>query len=379
MPWQKESVMSQRKRLVEQMLLPGANVSDLCLHWNISRPTAYKWLRRYKEGGWEALEDVSKEPVNQPNKTPDAIEQVVIVAHKEFPFWGPYKLQQYLLNEQLLDTVPSHPTIERILKRHGCEVITSNQSPPAKIRFERSQPNELWQMDFKGSFMTQVERCHPLTVLDDHSRFSIGLRACPDEKNETVQCQLIKLFKEFGLPQQINVDNGSPWGDTGLEHMTRLEVWLMKLGVRLSHSAPFHPQTNGKDERFHRTLKLEVLHLRQYKNPMEMQKVFDRWRHIYNFKRPHQGIDNKTPSSRYCVSTRKFPGQLIEYDYGPDEIVRTVTKDSGEFSFKGHSYYAGKALCGERIAVKETDKANIYTVCFMDRMIKSFELEGSVA
>lgn len=378
MPWQKESVMSQRRRLVEQMLLPGANISALCVQWNISRPTAYKWLERYTRGGLGALADASKEPLSQPTKTADAIERVVISAHKEFPFWGPYKLKQYLRNENLLEIVPSHPTISRILKRNGCEVIKSTKSHPAQIRFERSQPNELWQMDFKGSFMMKVNRCHPLTVLDDCSRFSVGLKACNDEKKETVQSHLTSIFKEYGLPLQINVDNGSPWGDTGLEDITVLEVWLMKLGVRLSHSAPFHPQTNGKDERFHRTLKLEVLHQREYKNQKEMQRVFDEWRHVYNFKRPHEAVDNKPPSSRYCASTQKFPSQLIEYDYGQDEVVRKVSNDKGLFSFKGKSYLAGRGLCGEWIAIKETDKADEYSVCFMDRIIKNFKLEDSV-
>lgn len=378
MPWREESVMSQRLRLIEQMLLPGADASDLSDKYGVSRKTAYKWLKRYKEGGIAALEDKSREPIHQPNKSPDVVEQVVLTTHKEFPYWGPYKLQKYLINEKIISTVPSHPTIGNILRRHGCEVIRNNKSHPAKKRFEKEQPNELWQMDFKGSFMTKEHRCYPLTVLDDYSRFSVGLKACKNETNPTVSSHLTCIFKEFGLPEQINVDNGNPWGTPDLESYTSLNIWFIKLGIRLSHSAPFHPQTNGKDERFHRSLKLEVLHQREYRNNVDIQLAFDKWQHIYNFKRPHQGIGDRTPSSRYQVSARSFPEMLPVYDYGNDEIVRRVSRDTGLFSFKGKKYRAGRALCNEYIAIKETERAEQFAIYFIDKFIKKFTLKEAV-
>ncbi|MDQ2994962.1 MAG: helix-turn-helix domain-containing protein, partial [Pseudomonadota bacterium] len=183
--------MSQRLRLIEQLLLPNANVSEICQRLNISRKTAYKWLTRYRASGLTALEDMSKAPYQQPGKIPPDLERHIVNAHKEHPYWGPRKIRDYLLHTQGLSEVPTHTTCSRALKRNGCTVITNNKSKPATIRFERSAPNALWQMDFKGSFMTGQHRCHPLTILDDYSRFSIALKACNDETKKTVQEQLI--------------------------------------------------------------------------------------------------------------------------------------------------------------------------------------------
>lgn len=291
--WKEESVMCQRQRLVEQLLLPDVNVTELCKTFNISRKTAYKWLSRYQEGDLSSLGNRSKKPHIQPNKLSDDLEKQIVMLHHEHPYWGPRKLRDYLLHVKNSTDVPSHTTFGRVLKRHNCEVITSNKSKPARIRFEREQPNDLWQMDFKGSFMTGNRRCYPLTILDDCTRFSIALTACEQETSQLVKTHLINTFIEFGLPNQINVDNGNPWGCADLTSYTSLQIWLMKQGIKVTHSAPFHPQTNGKDERFHRTLKLEVLHQRNY-NAHEIQGIFDGWRHKYNYERPHEALGGKT-------------------------------------------------------------------------------------
>jgi transposase InsO family protein len=379
MPWKEESVMSQKQKLIEKLLLPGANVTAISEEYQISRKTAYKWLKQYRVGGLDGLAERRRTPKRQPNRSSTEVEDAIIQTHKTFPYWGPYKLQQYLLNENTLSEIPSHPTIGQILKRHGCEVIKNNRPLPAKKRFEREYPNELWQMDFKGSFMTKVERCYPLTVLDDYSRFSIGLKACRDEKGQTVKSELTGIFKEFGLPQQINVDNGNPWGSADLESYTSLQIWLIKLGIRLTHSAPYHPQTNGKDERFHRTLKLEVLHHRCYGSLRDIQPVFDEWQHSYNFQRPHQGIGNKTPSSRYQASVRPFPDKILPIEYAEGDVVKKVSIEKGLISFKGHHYRAGKALAGEHVAIKETESPNQFAIFFMDTFIKKFTLNESVS
>lgn len=374
MPWKEESVMCQRLALVEQMLLPGANISKLCARYGISRKTAYKWLERYQNGGPPALEDQSREPDKQPKKVSRQVEQSVLEAHRQYPHWGPFKLKHYLLNEGILDPPPSHPTIHRILERNDCKVIKSHLSHPAHTRFERDQPNALWQMDFKGSFMTQKQRCYPLTILDDCSRFSLAIRACANEQCITVKEYLTRVFKEFGLPDQMNVDNGNPWGSADLESLTSLQVWLMKHGVMLTHSAPYHPQTNGKIERFHRAFKLEVLHQKEYRDHEEAQSAFDHWRHIYNFSRPHQAIGNQTPSSRYHASPRAFTEQ-VSYEYEPGEVVKKVSTGKGLFHFKGQYHSAGKAFGGEYIAIKETEDTEVFAMYFMDRFIKKFSLE----
>lgn len=374
MPWNKVEPVMQRTELIEKILLPGANISDLCARYSISRKTLYKWLARYEAHGLGGLKDQSKAPKSSRHKISFELETLIANTHQQFPYWGPRKLRNYLLNETKRQDIPAVSTIARALKRQGCQVINNLKSSPAKIRFERTSPNDLWQMDFKGSFMTKAHRCHPLTILDDHSRFSIKLKACRDEQGKTVKSQLIQSFKQYGLPKQINVDNGSPWGDSASNNHTWLAIWLIKQGVMLSHSAPYHPQTNGKDERFHRTLKLEVLHDRLYKHCEEMQCAFDDWRHVYNHKRPHDALNGKAPSSRYQESNRTYSDQLKTAEYEEGEIVRRVDLGNGSFGFKGKRYKAGKALQGEYIAIRETEVSGEYSMFFMDVFIKKFSL-----
>jgi len=378
MPWNEESVMSQRMRMIEQLLLPNVNVSKVCESFNISRKTAYKWLRRYTESGINGLKDISKEPHSQPYKVSMEFEDLVIEIHKESPSWGPRKLRDYFLHIEEMQDVPSHTTFSRILERNNCRVINNTKSKPANIRYERDEPNDLWQMDFKGSFMTDINRCYPLTILDDCSRFSLDLKACENESGMTVQSHLTSIFREFGLPNQINVDNGNPWGSSDLNSTTSIQVWLLKLGIRLSHSSAYHPQTNGKIERFHRTLKLEVLHDRKYKNIKDVQSSFDEWRHKYNNKRPHDALGGKTPGSRYKISPKKIPNKLPKPEYESDCIVRKVSQRGGLIRFKGNRYLVGKGFGGEYIAVKETNNSDEFAVFFMDHFIKKLKLQRTV-
>jgi transposase InsO family protein len=376
LPWNEESVMNQRHRLIEQLLLPNANVSEVCRSFKVSRKTAYKWLSRYQEEGLTSLRDRSKQPITQPQKVSSEMEERIVKLHKENPYWGPRKLRDYLLHVKKMSDLPSHTTFSRVLKRHDCHVITSNKSKPAQLRFEREFPNDLWQMDFKGSFMTEDKRCYPLTILDDCSRFSITLTACDNETSGVVKGHLTTIFHEFGLPNQINVDNGNPWGSADLTSYTSLQVWLMKLGIKVTHSMPFHPQTNGKDERFHRTLKLEVLHQRNYKRK-EIQEVFDLWRHKYNYERPHEALNGKTPSHKYYTSSKRFLDKPESFEY-EEGIPKKVHQTNGTFRFKGERFKAGKAFGGEFIAIKETDKADEFAIFFMDNFIKKVKLGQGV-
>lgn len=374
MPWNKVEPMVQRKELLEELLLPGANISASCKAHNISRKTAYKWLNRYKDGALSTLSDHSKARHSQPMKTAERIEKIIVNTHEQYPYWGARKLRNFLINETVETVLPSVATITRILSRYNCKVIRNNKSKPATIRFEKLAPNDLWQMDFKGSFMLHTHRCYPLTILDDHSRYSIGLKACENEKGEAVKAYLIGCFKRFGIPKQINVDNGNPWGKSDLESYTKLAMWLVKQGVRISHSSPYHPQTNGKLERFHRTLKLEVLHDKMYKDNADIQKTFFQWQHTYNYLRPHDALGGQPPCSRYQMSPREYSDIPRQYEYDPESIVRKVLSPNGIIKFKGNAYRVGKALCGEHVAIKETAENNVFSIFFMDLFIKKLEL-----
>ena len=226
--------------------------------------------------------------------------------------------------------------------------------------------------DFKGHFAVGEGRCHPLTVLDDHSRFALGLAACGDERGQTVQGQLTSIFRCYGLPQRMVMDNGGPWGHDREHPYTPLTVWLLRLGIAVSHGRPYHPQTQGKDERFHRTLKAEVLQGSAFGDLDQCQRAFDQWRGVYNFERPHQALGLAVPGSRYRVSHRPFPEQLPPPEYGPGDLVRKV-QAQGIIFVKGREYKVGKAFRGLPVALRPA-AGNVWDVFFLTHNIAQIDL-----
>ena len=270
--------------------------------------------------------------------------------------------------------VPSPSTITGILRRNDRLACAE----PAKRdwrRFEHAQPNDLWQMDFKGHFPTGAGRCHPLTVLDDHSRFAILLQACPNERTDTVQECLTAAFRTYGLPVRMLMDNGAPWGNDALHPRTPLTVWLMRLGIQVSHGRPYHPQTQGKEERFHRTLNAEVLQGRYFTDCPASQAAFDWWRGVYNTERPHQALGLATPISRYAPSPWSFPETLPPIEYGDGDLVRKVGAE-GWVSFKGHAFKVGRALRGYPVALRPTVPDGVWGVWFLTHPIATVDLRG---
>ncbi|MCL2101712.1 MAG: DDE-type integrase/transposase/recombinase, partial [Fibromonadales bacterium] len=246
----------QRASLVEDIKSGNLSISELCRNYGVSRPTAYKWLERSEHG--ESMDDRSRIPLNSPSKTCPAIESVIAQARQQHPSWGGRKLKAYL-ERKGESGIPSAKTVTAILHRNGLISEEASLAATPFKRFERSAPNDLWQTDFKGHFaMENGIRCHPLTVTDDSSRFSLCISAKDSERFPGVRDSFISLFRERGLPKAVLCDNGPPWGTTGGFGYTRFEVFLMDRGVLPIHGRPWHPQTQGKGERFHRTLKSEL-------------------------------------------------------------------------------------------------------------------------
>lgn len=328
MAWKATLIVDQREEFVRLARVPGANVSQLCERFEISRTTGHKWLARFAAAGRDGLRDRSRRPKHSPGRTVAEVEQRVAELRREHPAWGGRKLRKRLsvLQGVAVNELPVASTITEILRRHQLlDAAESAQRQPF-TRFERPWPNDLWQMDFKGHFaVTRGGRCHPLTVLDDHSRFVVALRACQNEQAVTVQGALTDVFRRYGLPNQMLCDNGPPWGDSGLSSFTGLGVWLLRLGIAVTHGRPYHPQTQGKDERFHRTLKRELLCRMSAVDVAACQPQFDRFRDEYNHERPHEALNLETPISRYQVSQRVFPERLPLIEYGSDLIVRKVS------------------------------------------------------
>jgi transposase InsO family protein len=309
-------------------------------------------------------------------RTDPASEAAVCAVRTMHPAWGGRKIRRYLLDRGT-PAVPAASTITDILRRHDLLDPTNTATHRAWQRFEAAAPNDLWQMDFKGQIALRQGRCHPLTVLDDHSRYALALDACGDERAATVQARLIALFERYGLPWRLLADNGAPWGDGGARY-TALTVWLLRLGIAVSHGRPYHPQTQGKEERFHRTLKAEVLAGEPFADLTMAQGAFDRWRLSDNHERPHEALGLATPSSRYLPSPRRYPARLPEIEYGPDDAVRTV-QDGGAVSFANRPFRVSKAFHGERVAVRPTPTDGVRVIYFMTHRIAQIDLRDPVA
>jgi transposase InsO family protein len=362
MSWKDVSLMSLRLEFVTLAAVEGANVRELCRRYGVSPKTAYKWIARHREGGAAALVDRSRRPASSPRRSPGPIEAEVLRLRDAHPVWGGRKLRARLIALGHR-SVPAASTISAVLRRHG-RLDPGPAPSAASVRFEHDAPNRLWQMDFKGHFPAGSGRCHPLTVLDDHSRFALGLLACGDERDATVRDHLTALFRRYGLPDRILCDNGPPWGTAGSgQRYSGLGVWLLRLGVGVGHGRAFHPQTQGKDERFHRTLKAEVIQGRTFADLIVCQDRFDPWREIYNHERPHEALGMAVPASRYRPGTRPFPETLPTWEYGPTDAVRKVSCD-GTISFKSRPFDLGKAFRGEHVAVRPTTEDGLYNIHF---------------
>ena len=230
-------------------------------------------------------------------------------------------------------------------------------------------------MDFKGWVkLADGVHCHPLTVVDDHSRFVPCLKACRDEQGITVKRHLETTFRHYGLPDALFVDNGGPWGDASGARWTQLSVWLLKLGVAVIHSRPYHPQSRGKNERFHRTLDDEVFALRRFRDLAEVQHAFNRWREVYNFERPHQALDQEVPASRYRPSARAMPERLPAPEYDERETVRTASTTKAYVSFKGRLWKIPQAFCGERLAIRTSNADARYGIYFGAHLVAEIDL-----
>jgi len=376
MPFFERSRMSLRSEFVVQAVKENANISMLCRRYGITRVTGYKWLRRFKDEGEAGIVERSRRPHNSPMRTSAATERLIIELRKEQPVWGGRKLKRRL--EDLgMRGIPSASTITGILWRHGMIDPAEAAKRTLCKRFEYDGPNDLAQMDFKGHFAIGNGRCHPLTMLDDHSRFLLVLEACSNERTEIVKERLTTAFRRYGLPSAILTDNGSPWAHARSErNLTRLEVWLIRMGIKMKKSGIRHPQTMGKDERLHRSLKAEVIQGQWFRDLSECQEAFDAWRYIYNHERPHEALEMGVPADRYRVSHREYPETLPEIEYSGNDFVRKV-QYNGIIHFKGNKYWVGRSLLGLPVAVRPTLDDGVYDVYFCRQKISQVKHLGS--
>jgi len=370
MPWKDSSIVSLRTEFVMLANEPGSNISALAKRFGISRTAAYKWLNRYRAAGTAGLADRPRTPKSCPGRTSESVEKLVLQVRDDHQSWGGRKIRAYLVRKGHR-SVPAPSTVTAILHRSGRIDPEESLSHQPFTSFERDRPNELWQMDFKGYFKSGKHRIHSLGVLDDHSRNCVCLQPCLDQQTATVKQALVRAFRENGLPECILCDNGSPWGDDRQTPHTKLGVWLMRLGVRVIHGRPCHPQTQGKLERFNRTLMTELIRKSSFELLEQWQEAFETFRVFYNCERPHESLGDTPPVERYQPSPRAYPEILPAVIYD-DGLVRSV-QVNGHFSFRGISCHLSKAFAGEIIALKETESDGCYDVIYCGFRVASVD------
>lgn len=373
MPWRESSVVDQRLEFVRLANQNSVSHAELCRRFGVKRDTGYKWLARFQQDGVDGLTDRSRKPQRSPNRTTPETEELVCGVRRAHPAWGGRKIRGFLLRQG--HEVPAASTITQILRRNDL-MADADPQPRAYRRFEAPAPNRLWQMDFKGWVtMAKGGRLHPFGLLDDHSRYNLSLRASGNQRTPTVKGYLTEAFSHYGLPDRILMDNGSPWGHTVGYPWTPLTVWLADLGIANSHIRPFHPQTQGKEERFHRTLDLEVICTRaRWDTAAQLQAAFDDFRTLYNHHRPHEALgETVVPADRYQASPRAFPDRLPELDYPPGTVVRKVS-NKASISFKNRRYRVGKAFRGLFVGVCPTTTDGVYEVYYRHHQVKTIDL-----
>ncbi|MHC4166843.1 MAG: IS481 family transposase [Planctomycetota bacterium] len=342
-------------------------MSEACREFSISRPTGYKWLRRFERDGVEGLKDRSRMPLHVCSTSAQMV--AAIISERTRRKWGARKIHKRL--QTLGNNPPSERTVNRVLKRAGLQASHKREQTPSQ-RFERSDPNALWQMDHKSAVRGRWRsRAVPFVVLDDHSRYLLCLRSLANKGLDSTWSCLWNLFGEVGLPDSILSDNDMVFA--GRNGPSQIEARLMRLGIDVIHGRPYHPETQGKVERFNGTLERELLRDGYFEEPSDLQEGFDRFRYEYNFERPHEALDLEVPASRYVPSTRCRPAVLPAVCYPERALLRKV-ESSGRISFRNERIDVGCGLAGQWVELRETDFG--YDVHYGQYRILGFEPGG---
>ena len=357
MAWNSVNLQEQRLRFVLEAERGEASFSELCRQFGIGRTTGYKWRQRFRSDGMAGIAEHSRRPHHSPRHTAESIEQQV-VAERQRRGWGARKLQP-LLARQGVELAVS--TIHRILLRRGL-VADEDRYRPALQRFEREQPNQLWQMDFKG-VPQKYASCGvtPLSVLDDHSRYLLGLEALPHNNGAAVRERLEQIFSDAGLPKALLLDHGTPWWNPQGAGWTKLSVWLMQQGIRLHFSGIRHPQTQGKVERFHGCLAWTWKH-RGYPAEGAWQSWLDEFRREYNHERPHEALGMQTPASRWRPSEQRWDPTPRSWDYPCDAWVKRLGVEGGLWLGQDR-WEVSRALAGQQVQLVRMEQRILVYYC----------------
>jgi len=356
MPWKETRVDEERLKFIVACLdkASGWSMSEVCAAFGISRKSGYKWLQRYRDAGVDGLHERRRAPLHHPNATPAAMVEQLIAVRKKHRFWGPRKVVATLKRTHPDIAWPAPSTAGAILKRQG--LVTPRRRRRGSVGVVNpalstpTQPNHVWGVDYKGWFrLGNGQRCDPLTISDLFSRYVLACRRVPRLTAPCARPVFERAFGEYGLPDAIRSDNGSPFASAGLGGLSRLSVWWIKLGIALERIVPGRPDQNGCHERMHRTLKRETA-MPPCANEAAQQRRFNRFRSVFNSERPHEALNDAVPAQWYHPSVRAYPRTIAEVEYPGHFEVRRV-RTTGEIKWQGAGVYLSEALVGEPVGL----------------------------
>ena len=367
MPWESKTVGKLREEFV-LAARESSNFSSLCREFGITRKTGYKWVERFKSG--LELKDHSRRPNLVANKTSAKTEQLILSLRKENPGWGAKTIKKVLENHGH-QNIPCVKTVNNILDRNGCILKEESEKRHKYIRFQKEHCNEMWQADFKGDFeLNNGKRCYPLDIIDDHSRYLIKIVPSESTKNIVIPA-FESAFYEYGMPLSVLSDNGGQFAGFK-QGYTQFEKWLMCLDILPIHCRIKHPQTQGKIERFHRTLKDELLKHNSFDDIEQAGHKIQAWREKYNNIRPHESLNMLTPSDVYVKSDRQYTGRIEPYEYsGEYPILKVNCK--GYISFEFERLYFSETFIGEYIEFRPNPLGDSFYACFRNFKIAEFD------
>jgi transposase InsO family protein len=351
--------MSLKIEFVERAA-KGEKVAVLCREFGESRQAGHKWIKRFKELGYDGLEEQSRRPKTTPLATGEELVMAVLEARDAHPRWGPRKLEP-LLRRRFGDQTPSVRTIARILKRANKIRERRRRRPPNVVerapQIQAKAPNEVWTVDFKGWWKSlDGERCEPLTVRDAYSRFVLDIVVCRPTLAD-VQKVFERLFRKYGVPNAIQCDNGTPFVAVRARGgISKLSAWWMSLGIRLVRSRPGCPQDNGGHERMHADVRGDVQSYPAATVDAERRRL-SRWRQEFNHVRPHEALDGKVPADVYKVAEPRRP-RPIAFAYPAHTYARRVYSDGG-VTFRNDKLFIGEAFAGHDVALEVLDAMRI--------------------
>lgn len=367
MPWARTDVGEQRVRFVVRAASGKERLAALCREFGISRPTGYRWRRRFQQAGSvTGVLERSRRPRRSPGRTEPASEERVVELRREYG-WGAKKIEVLLREE---NTALGVRTINRILKRRGLVEKTSSHLA-ALQRFERAEPNQLWQMDGKGEYRTGEGTCYPLSILDDHSRYAVGLYGLPAFTAQLVYPCLVRTFERYGVPEAMLMDRGTVWWGTANGYgLTWLSVRLIEQGIRLCYGRVHHPQTQGKVERFHRTLDEALRHRGKPKQMAAWPAALEEFRETYNQRRPHEALGMKRPVERYRASERMYQADPREWEYPGGSLVRRLNP-AGCLYWEGRNWFVCEALAGRWVRIESVE--NLLLVSYRHMYVREID------